>query len=322
LRITFIAWTRYDRHSELLAQHLDAGIHFIYYGQGGALLQAPVRYLVQALRTWRVLRRDNPDVIFVQNPPIFCALVAFIYSRRYGARYVIDSHTGAFDSPKWRWSVSLHRMLSSAALATIVHNRFQEEMVKRWGCRYLVLGYRSGNHSSTEHYPLGKKFNVAVPCSFHADEPLDVVFEAASLLPKVDFHLTGDANRAAPRLLEKKPDNCHLTGFLPYDRYLGLLSDVDVVLDLTTRDQVVLSGGFEAVFLGKPLIVSDWPILRECYPLGTLHISNTVEGVYEGVRRAQDEHETLQQDILRLRDLLEKEWKQKMQDLKEILRKA
>jgi len=43
MKITFVAWTNYERRSELLAQHLGAAVHFIYYGQGGNVLQAPVR---------------------------------------------------------------------------------------------------------------------------------------------------------------------------------------------------------------------------------------------------------------------------------------
>lgn len=73
-------------------------------------------------------------------------------------------------------------------------------------------------------------------------------------------------------------NNCRLTGYLPYDRYVGLLRGVDVILDLTSQDHTLLMGAFEAVSLGTPLIVSDWPILRDYFSLGTVHVPNTVEG--------------------------------------------
>lgn len=319
-KITFVVWTRFDRRSELLAERLGATMHFVYYGQRGKLLQSPIRYLVQALQTWRILRQDQPNIVFVQNPPIFAVLVAFLYHQRYKAQYVIDSHTSAFLSPKWRWSLGLHRLLAGFALTTIVHNESQEEIVKCWGCRYCVVADPVGGYPAGEHYSLDGQFNVAVISTFEEDEPLDVVFEAANRLPDFDFYVTGDVNCAAPGVLAKRPDNCHLTGFLPYDRYIGLLRAVDVILDLTTRDHTLLCGAFEAVSLGKPLIVSDWPILRDHFPLGTLHIPNTVEGVCHGMRQAQAEHDALQRDILRLRDLLEKEWKQKLQELRDLLR--
>jgi hypothetical protein len=78
-------------------------------------------------------------------------------------------------------------------------------------------------------------------------------------------------------------------------------------------------GGFEAVSLGTPLITSDWPILRDYFSLGTVHVPNTVEGICKGVRRAQSEHNALQRDILRLRALFQIEWEQKLEELQHLL---
>jgi glycosyltransferase involved in cell wall biosynthesis len=285
-------------------------MHYICYGRQGKLLQAPVRYLVQAWQTWRVLRWERPDVVLVQNPPIFCALVAFLYARRYSAQYIIDSHTGAFLSRKWRWSLGLHRMLSRGALVTIVHNTHQEEIVRRWGCPYCVLAFVPGDYPAGEPFPLNGPFNVAVISSFLSDEPVDVILEAASRLPEARFYLTGDSKRIAPRLLAEKPDNCCLTGYLPDEQYVGLLRSVDAVMTLTTSDHTLLMAAFEAVSLGKPLITSDWSILQNYFYQGTVHVSNTVEGVCEGVRQARRAQETLQKDILGLREQLLAEWKQ------------
>jgi hypothetical protein len=162
MKKTFIAWTRFHQRSELLAKHLGATIHYIYCGQQGKLLQLPVRYSVQAWQTWHVLRRDRPDVVFVQNPTIISVLFVFLYAMLYGARYVIDSHTGAFIGLKWRWSLGLHRLLSSKALLTIVHNKSQEKIVRRWGCPYSVVAFTPGDYSFGEDFPLNGHFNVAV----------------------------------------------------------------------------------------------------------------------------------------------------------------
>jgi len=70
-----------------------------------AMWQMPVRYLVQTWQTWRILHREKPDIIFIQNPPIFAVLAVSLYTLFFGGRYVIDSHTGAFLDPHWRWSL-------------------------------------------------------------------------------------------------------------------------------------------------------------------------------------------------------------------------
>jgi glycosyltransferase involved in cell wall biosynthesis len=274
---------------------------------------------MQAWQTWRVLRQDRPDIVFVQNPPIFSVLVAFLYARRYGLKYVIDSHTGAFLTLRWRWSLGLHRMLSRRAQTTIVHNKSQQEIVKRWGCRHCVIAFIPGDYSFREHFPLDGEFNVAVISTFQADEPLDVVFNAAGRLPDVTFYVTGDSNCAEPRFLAEAPDNCRITGYLTYEQYVGLVSEVDICLDLTTRNHTLLMGAFEAVSLGTPLIVSDSPILRDYFCLGTVYALNTVEGVCEAVRLAQRDHAALRRDILLLRERLQTEWEQNFAELRHLI---
>lgn len=320
MKTTVIVWAPYQRRAEILAVHLGASIEFIYYRRANRLLGTPVRYIVQALHTWRALCQERPDIIFVENPPIFGAFVVSLYARCYGARYVIDSHTGAFLSPKWRWSVGLHRLLSKGALATIVHNTSQEKIVKEWGCRYLVIGFTPGSYPLGEEFSLDGQFNVAVVSSFREDEPVDLVFEAAALLPEVNFYVTGDYARIARPLLSRKPENCYLTGHLSYERYVGLLRGVDAIMALTTVDHTLLMGAFEAVSVGTPLIVSDWPVLRDYFSLGTVYVSNSVKGVCDGICLARSKQKKLQQEILVLREKLEAEWEGKFAELQQLLR--
>jgi hypothetical protein len=320
IKITFIVWARYHRRSELLAQHLGASIFYITFGQKGKRLHTLVKYPVQAFKTWLIFLQERPDIIFVQNPPIFCALAAFFYARLYPAQYVIDSHTGAFISAGWRRFLGLHRWLSRRALATIVHNVDQEKIVKSWGCRYSVIGFTPGDYSKEEPFPLDGKFSVAVISDFGMDEPLAEIFKAAVFLPEVRFYVTGDSKRIPKALLMSKPENCILTGYLSYAQYVGLLNGADAIMDLVDRDHTLLMGGFEAVSLGKPFITTDWPILRDYFSLGTVHIQNTVEGIHKGVRQTQRDQTRLQHDIILLREQLELEWKQEFMELLRLLK--
>ena len=315
----FVAWTRYNRRSDLLAQHFGAGMYHLEYGKRDNILIAPFRYMVLSARTWRILRRERPEIVFVQNPPIVTVLLTYIYARLYGARYVIDSHTAAFLSPKWKWALGLHRWLSRRAVTTIVTNNALRRVVESWGCRAFILGFTPAEYPEGTSFPLTTGFNVVVISTFSEDEPLDVVMEAARRLPTVTFYVTGDARRISPDLLAKIPSNCQLTGYLPYEQYVGLLREVDSVIDLTNRDHTLLLGAFEAVSLGTPLIVSDWPILREYFSLGTIHVPNTVEGVCEGVQRMRCEQTTLRHEMKVLREELHSEWELKHDELESVL---
>ena len=164
---------------------------------------------------------------------------------------------------------------------------------------------------------------MAVAGDFKADdEPHEVVFEAAGLLPKINFYVTGDSNRISSSLLAKKPNNCFLTGYLPYQQYLGLLRGVDVILSLTTRNHTLLSCASEAIALGTPLITSDWPVLKDRFPMGTIHIPNTVERIERGVLQAKSNRDTLREEILQLRYLLQNEWEQQFKELQCLITKG
>ena len=320
MKIMTLAWQRYHRRTELLAQHLGATAHFVAYGQRGRLWQAPLRYPLQFIRSVWLLLRERPEAVLVQNPPIFSVLVVYLYALVTGARFAIDSHTGAFVSPRWRWSLRLHRFLSRRAVTTIVHNNDQAVLVREWQCPYCVIAYTPGDDTIGEPYPLNGAFNVVVISSFSEDEPLDVIFAAARSLPDVMFYVTGNPDRARPKLLAQKPDNCQFTGFIPDAQFLGLLQGADAVIDLTTRDHTLLMGGFEAVAAGTPLITSDWPVLRDYFSLGTVHVSNTVEGIRDGVQQMRQHQEELQGEMALLREQLQDTWQHEFQQLRRVLR--
>jgi glycosyltransferase involved in cell wall biosynthesis len=319
VKVAVVAWEDYHRRAEILAQHFEASLHFVQYGRAGSLVQAPVRFPLQAWETWRILRRERPDLIVVQNPPFFAVMAVAWYARMAGAMFIIDSHTGAFIAPKWRWSVGWHRALSRRALATIVHNREQGQLVDDWGITYFVIAHTPGEYPPGTPYPFDGAFNVAIVSTGRLEKPLAEIFEAARDLPDVHFYITGSSKHFPPELLAQMPENCHLTGYLPYESYVGLLSGANAVMDLTKRDHTLVMGGFEAVSLKKPLITTDWPVLRDYFSEGTVHIPNTVEGLREGIRYAQQHEEQLQEGMARLHDRLEAEFNRDFAALQQLV---
>jgi glycosyltransferase involved in cell wall biosynthesis len=304
---------------------LGTRAEFVSRGKKGKLLQAPLKYVAQAQDTWRLLMRDRPDVVLIQCPPIFAGLTVMRYAQRTGAHYVVDAHTGAFLSPKWRWSLPLLRVVARSALTTLVTNDHLKSVVEGWGARADILAYTPGSYPASEPYLFTgdeQQFHVVVVSTFEIDEPLDAVFQAARQLQGVSFYITGNPQHAPAGRLAQMPENCHLTGYLPYTQYVGLLRSCDVVMDLTTRDHTLLMGAFEAVSLGMPLIVSDWPILRSYFGKGALCIPNTAQGICEGVLRAQREQGNMKRDIQLLREDLQDDWRVRFGNLTQLLEQA
>ena len=304
----FLVWHKYHRRSELLAEAFGATVHYVYDGRTVGGWRTGLRYLSQARQTWRLLSTERPRLIFIQNPPIFAVAVAALYVWRFRAAYIINSHSGAFNSAKWRWSIGLHRLLSRHALLTIVHNSAQEAIVMAWGYRYEVVGYTPGNYDLGQARRLGGAYNVIFVSTFSADEPLPLVIEAARMLLDVTFHITGDASRLDSAVRAGMPSNVKLTGYLTYEDYVSLLKSADAILALTTRDQTLSMAGFEAVALARPLIVSDWPVLADYFDEGTVHIPNTADGIVAGIQQARQDQARLQLEMIDLRTRLTAAW--------------
>lgn len=308
-RVTYISWAESCSRSDHTARELGGTSHMIYARRFGSKASTIlVKYAAQWLETARVLRREQPDAIFVMTPPLFAALPAFFYARRKGKRLVLDAHSAAFLHPRWRHFQGLQRALCRRAATTLVHNEYMAALVRDAGGHATLVPDVPIEFADRERFPRPRNFTVAVVCSFNYDEPLREIFDAAATLPDVQFFITGNPRHLDPALAKSLPPNVKLTGFLSTPAYGGLLTDADAVMTLTTRDHTMLRGAYEAIYQGTPVIVSHWQILRDAFPHGAVHVDNTPTGIAAGIRRLEAGLEAYRRDALRLRESKLERW--------------
>jgi glycosyltransferase involved in cell wall biosynthesis len=275
-RIAFISWTAYSRRSESVANALGAAPIYIQIWKECCWVLLPIRYVLQGVRTWRVLRRIRPAIIGTMNPPILLPLLVWAYSRVYKVRFFMDSHTGALVGSRWGRFKRLHRFLSRRALTTIVTNPVLAAEVSGWGAPTYILELEIPEFEPPEATSPCRDGSVVVINSFSSDEPLEAVLEAATMLPESHVYITGRVPAAlAPSLAQSKPENVTYTDYLTDSDYLRLLYHAQAIMVLVTVDHTLLQGAAEAVAVGKPLITSDWPVLREYFRRGALYVDNT-----------------------------------------------
>ncbi len=153
------------------------------------------------------------------------------------------------------------------------------------------------------------------------DEPIREVLEVARDLPEIDFYITGDFEHSHYHhgIAEDAPRNVHFTGYLR-EGYFALLDAADVILCLTSEDNTFLSGDNEALWLGKPLITSDWPILRRYFSRGTLYIDNSVEQIRQSTLEMRRNLDAYRSEMQVLQEERRREWWQKANDLLAMIR--
>ena len=313
-----IAWAPYSRRSEMFAKELGARLYCIHYLRFQAPLYAPAKYVLQAVRTLRVLFAERPRAVHVQNPPFVCALVVYTYCLLAGAQFVLDHHSAAF-ARVWNWALPIQKFLARRATTNIVTNQHWANLVQSWRAHALIMGDPFRALPPGKTFPVQPGFTVAFISTYAPDEPLDAVLKAAAELPDVHLYVTGDAKRKPKSFFDQLPPNVTCTGFLPDDDYVGLLRAVDAIMVLTTRDHTLQLGGCEAVSVGQPLITSDWPFLREFFPKATVHVKSTAEGIRDGIVAMRQNHRQLKGEMALFRDEKREEWRAQLAQLRQLV---
>lgn len=318
VRWTAIAWAPNSRRSEMFARELGGSLHCIHYLTFRSPLHAPLKYILQGMKTLQVLVRERPDAVHVQNPPFVCGLVVWGFCRAFGSIFVTEFHSAAF-GPQWRWALPIQRFLARAAMANIVTSEHWAELVESWGGSTIVMHDPFLDLGAGRDYPMRDGFNLAFVSTFAPDEPVREVVEAAARIRGVNIYITGD-DRLRPDDLGPIPPNVIFTGFLDLNTdYLGLLRGADASIVLTTRDHTLQLAGCESISLGKPVITSNWPYLKELFGSAGVYVGPSADEIERGITEMVTRHPELKRNVLATRRRGREVWETKIADLHRIV---
>src|SRR6188472_1358688 len=337
LRVVFIVWAPYSPRSKNLSERLDAHLYLISY-KFKRKIYSIIKYPLLFVKTLYILKREKPEIILCQSPPIFCALAAMVYQYLTGKKnsvVLIDAHTQSFDKP-WSYFKALNRLaLRRASMVIVTNVELQSKILLNYGINSIVLedripdfdmspsaGYQNVKKTNTKEKDDDDNnlfFKVAVISSFAADEPLENVLDSAEDLTDVKFFITGDKSKADKQFLKRKLNNVVFTGFLEHDVYISLLQNVDTIMVLTKRDRTMLAGAYETLALEKPLITSNWVPLKQYFNKGAIHVDNSSDEIKQAIKTVQRKKEALAKDMHQLKIEKINEWEDKFNDFKKHL---
>ena len=153
-----------------------------------------------------------------------------------------------------------------------------------------------------------------------ADEPVAAVLAAAALLPEVEVRLTGDIGRLPASVRLSAPGNASFTGYLPYSEFLGELEAAEVVGVFTTLAPAMNRCAFEAIGLGRPLVLSDFPGLRARFGEAALFCANEPTAIAHTRRQALHERTSLAEKSRRLQVALRAQRENALAELRLMLK--
>jgi glycosyltransferase involved in cell wall biosynthesis len=312
----WVTWERQRRNASLSGRLGAQLVECLF--DGGRLR----RYLALSVRTLRLLWSTSARVVFVQNPSLVLTALAVTLRPFRSWRLVVDAHNAGvypFEHGK-RLSVALATLLFRGADLTIVSNeRLAAYVTERGGRAFALpdplpaLGVADPPGSARDGC------QVVFICTWAADEPYLEVLEAArGLDPSIQVLVTGKS-RGRERAAGGLPANVTLTGFVPEQAFERLLREADVVMDLTTREDCLVCGAYEAVAVGRPMVLSDTRALRSYFRMGSVFADNTATGIRDAIVEACANVGRLREEVIALGAELEREWQERKRALERIL---
>jgi glycosyltransferase involved in cell wall biosynthesis len=288
----------------------------------------PLRYGLLTLKTIGLLLNERPRLVFAQNPSIVLAALLCVLCRPVGYVLVIDRHSNfeldsrQSDSIKWRVFHILSRYTNRTADITIVTNEFLKQAVEADGGKGFVLQDKLPDLPAASALPAVHHPCAAFVCTFSPDEPIDDVLLAVRQLEvPVHIYVTGKPRLSARqrKLLADADGRVTITGFLPDEDYVALLKQMDFVIVLTTQEHTLVCGAYEAIALGKPVVLSDTAAIRDYFRRGAVYCEAQSDHIAQAICVASESLESLCHEALVQREWMHKDWEVRFERLQSIL---
>ncbi len=304
MKSVFVTWSAQCTRSEQQAKHLGASLLKITpLKKTRTRLNALLRYPLSFSQTLWELQKLSPEVIFAENQPPPLLLAVLIHHLFHKTPFVLDSHTGPFNDPRWKWAFPYYRWMTQKAALNLNTNRYHQGLIEDWGGKTAKISDIPVDHEFDIIKEDYSRPTIAVVMSYSFDEPVEEVFTAARQLPEVHFRVTGNPKKLSPHLINNLPANIELTGFLSHQDYWSLLASANAVMVLTKEDHTMQKGAYEALSLAQPIITSDWEPLRDSFGPAAAFVDNSPESIKAAVVKILENHDNYLEAAHRQRDL-------------------
>lgn len=316
-RAIWITW-EIQRRSRSLSRALDAELYEFVSQRRGL-----IRYTYCIWHTVITLRRERPSVVFAQNPSIILALLVIMCRPLLSYVALIDAHNAGvfpFSGRNMLFNFLAHYVSRKSDL-TIVSNHYLALVIENRGGKAFSLPDPIPDLPCTARkISLMGTFSVLLICTWADDEPFIEVISAANFLSGTGIHIymTGKPPNSIRNM--KIPGNITLTDFVREEQYVNLLRSVDLIADLTTREDCLVCGAYEAIAVKCPLLLSDTRANRKYFPQGVVYCKNNSRDIANAIKKAQRAHQTLTSDITEFHTSFCLDWDAKRSDLWRVIR--
>jgi len=306
--VVWISWQEH-RRTTTICDELNIPLKTMLTSHRGAL-----RYFVLAFRTIKYITTYRPRVLIVQNPSIVLSFLAVFLQFFFRYKLIVDAHNEGVEpyiNSAWIFQF-LTRLLHRLSDLTIVTNQGLVPIVETNGGRALILpdGLPKLAPQLEKKKEMGDpNFRMMLIATFVDDEPIEEIFEAfGRLSSKVELRVTGNYNKLSKETRNSLPEGIILCGFLPEQDYINEMYRSDLIIDLTKKGNCLVCGAYEAIVLGRPIMLSDDIAGRELFDKGVVFTKNDSLSICEALNRSMMTISKLKQEAEDMSIIYPKKW--------------
>ncbi len=315
-RVALLTWERH-RRTRGIAAEFSLVLRELTTPQGGF-----ARYSRLIPQTFSFLVSYRAPVIVVQNPSIVLAAMVVAFGRLTGRwKVAVDAHNVAIEQLKASgWLLRLvARALVRYADVTIVTNAPLAAIVKRHRGNPIVLPDCLPQPDlrqlpEPKHDPTSTA--VTVISTFAADEPIEEILSAAEALGACyRFVFTGRPDGWRKTFRGRIPPNVEFSGFVPDADYWKLLASSDVIVDISTRRHCLVCGAYEALAIGRPIVLTDDPSTRQLFTSIAVFAEPESQSIASAIDQARIQHSRISAGSDAARTAYLKVWSERAHNL-------
>lgn len=312
--IIFISWERHQR-TRSLCEKFNIPLKEVLTQKKGL-----ARYLACCVRTFHLIKTHKPKILIIQNPSIVLAIFGVMLKPFFRYRLIVDAHNEAiipFNLNNMAVRITAKALMRWSDLTLVTNNSLVGIVTKNGGRAFVLPDFLP----TLDFEPISLRpelnatFNATLICTYAQDEPYTEVFKAAEILGNnFQLNVTGKIPQSIDHT--KIPPNVKLTGYLSENEYWIALNNSHLVIDLTTMDNCLVCGAYEAIALKKPLLLSENDASIALFGQYAAHTLNTPEAITGSIQKILSDYGTLSKNI----DVAEYQFRQaEIQRTKEFL---
>lgn len=314
----WITWHLQVR-SQNLAKALNLEI-YEYFRNDNIFL----RHLFSTLWTIKLLYLKKPNIIFIQYSYLLLIVILFykkLFNRQ--AILVVDCHTkalrrrveGIFSKIFW----VLKQISFYAANLTIISNEGLIKDIKKLHDKYIILPDKIPTLIPVKSDISNNRNYCVYISSFAVDEPLEVMLKVSKLLNNsLVLYWTGRIPKKFENIISEY-NNIIFTDYLSLEDYYSLIGNAQCLIALTVEEDCLQSGAYEAISLEVPVVLSDTVSLKSFFGSAAVYTKHEPKLVINAINKAVKSREILQNEMLKLKNIRNIEFEQKIEEIRKFI---